>query len=100
MRTAGTGYIVITTEYQIPGCVTVCICVVFTKHRQIIIAIITYNYIKFQLLVFFPPHTFDAIQLMGHLTPIESTAAILAAICHDLDHPGKPSSSLLNSFVV
>ena len=29
------------------------------------------------------------LQLQAHLTPVEITASILAAICHDLDHPGK-----------
>ncbi|XP_064382236.1 high affinity 3',5'-cyclic-AMP phosphodiesterase 7A-like [Halichondria panicea] len=36
-------------------------------------------------------------KLKGHLTPIESTAAILAAICHDLDHPGVNQNFLVNT---
>ena len=30
-----------------------------------------------------------SIQLRERMSPTEATAAILAAICHDLDHPGK-----------
>ena len=30
----------------------------------------------------------DYFQIYQHLTPLEKLAALIAAVCHDLDHPG------------
>lgn len=31
------------------------------------------------------------LQLYAHLTPLEICATLIAALCHDLDHPGEGS---------
>ena len=33
--------------------------------------------------------------LRRHLRPVETMAALLAAVCHDLDHPGKNQESTI-----
>lgn len=39
----------------------------------------------------------DHLQIAPYLSPIEKMAAIMAAACHDLDHPGVNQSFLIAS---
>jgi len=36
-----------------------------------------------------------AVKLVESMTPVERLASLLAAICHDLDHPGTNQSFLI-----